>query len=67
MTNPPNIDAIIDELSEAQRAFLVNCNYADPNTVRALRRKGMMETDVIRFTPFGMVVRSALIDKEGGR
>lgn len=99
MTNPPNIDAIIAELSEAQRRLIphmsdgelvypITYTAADADVpvkdarkaVRDLRAKGLADYGTLTreddgamvgsgywLNGTGMSVRSALIDKEGGR
>jgi hypothetical protein len=76
MTNPPNIDAIIADLSEAQKRNIRTTPLPQPlaghwfwpgslSQAIELARLGMLNKE--GFTPLGMSVRSALIDKEGGR
>lgn len=50
-------------LSEAQRAAIVDglARYVDPNTIRALRRKGLVESRSIMLTMRGLEARALLL------
>lgn len=57
----PDIPTIAAGLSEAQRrALILRDNYADPNTTRALRRKGLVLAASLKLTPLGEQVRAYL-------
>jgi hypothetical protein len=75
MTNPQNIDAIIAELSEAQRVSLISARASYPENIyrvlghgvtrKALRARGLGHGDFCYLTPLGLAVRSALIGEVG--
>lgn len=63
MSDPtPNIKAIVAKLSEAQRRALLDglARYMDPNTTRALRKKGLCESRGSMLTMTGLLVRNHL-------
>jgi hypothetical protein len=81
MTNPPNIDAIIAELSEEGRDFIRagawrGSSFYAPE-VHALNAAELLHIDVMKsdtgtirrwkahLTPLGLAVRSALIGEVG--
>jgi len=55
--------AILDGLSAVQRQAIRDCltRYMDPNTTKALRRKGLCEGRGSMLTMDGLAIREALL------
>ncbi|RVT93740.1 hypothetical protein [Sphingomonas crocodyli] len=49
----PTIAALAGKLTEAKRAWLLNPGYIDPNSVRSLRRKGLLHERQRGLTELG--------------
>jgi hypothetical protein len=60
------VERIVAGLTKAQRAWLINPGYVDPNTLRALRRKGVIATGHRGLTETGTAVRAHLIAQQEG-
>ncbi len=62
MTTTPDLATLAGKLSQAQREALVGWmrTYADPNTILAIRRKGLAIRTTL--TPLGIAVREHLME-----
>jgi hypothetical protein len=62
VTPPENSAAVIAaKLTKAQRGWLINAGYVDPNSIRFLKRRGVVDSTSRRLTPLGLSVRAHLL------
>lgn len=66
MTQPTDPSVIGMRLTEAQREALLHpSRYMDPNTMRALRAKGLVASKAVALTEAGLAVRDYLLSQQG--
>jgi len=61
---PEQVAAVAGKLTRAQRKWLLEPGYIDPNSVRSLRRKGILRERQRGLTDLGNLLRAHLHSTE---